>query len=121
MALDTSLSTEKMSVSLRSNVSAQRWESLAALINCTFTRTASPFFCTLPSKMWATPSCLAISGRFSGAFVMLRGCARDDLKISNLGQTRQDLVLDAFGKVGVRLVFAQIFERQYGDTLFRNV
>ena len=32
MALATSLSTEKMSVSLRSKVSAQRWESLAALI-----------------------------------------------------------------------------------------
>src|SRR6266516_7546699 len=45
-------------------VSAQRWESLAALISCTFTRTASPLFCTLPSRMWATPSCLAISGRF---------------------------------------------------------
>ena len=65
----TSVSTEKMSVSLRSKVSAQRWESLAALINCTFTRTVSPLFCTLPSRMWATPSCLAISGRFSGALL----------------------------------------------------
>src|SRR5437667_1588065 len=65
MALATSLSTEKMSVSLRSNVSAQRWESLAALISWTFTRTTSPLFCTLPSTMWATPSSLAISGRRS--------------------------------------------------------
>src|SRR5439155_52057 len=48
MALATSLSTEKMSVNLRSNISAQRWESLGALISCTFTRTASPLFCTLP-------------------------------------------------------------------------
>src|SRR6266487_3482202 len=61
IAFATSLSTEKMSVSLRSNVSAQRWESFAALISCTFTRTASPLFCTLPCRMWATPSCLAIS------------------------------------------------------------
>src|SRR5436190_56861 len=28
-----------------------RCESLAALISCTFTRTASPLFCTLPSRM----------------------------------------------------------------------
>ena len=69
MALATSLSTDKMSVSLRSNVSDQRWESLAALINCTFTRTVPAFFCTLPSRMWATPSCFAISGRFSGALL----------------------------------------------------
>src|SRR5437899_1042424 len=49
MALATSLSTERMSVSLRSKVSAQRWESLVALISCTFTRTISPLFCTFPS------------------------------------------------------------------------
>src|SRR6266516_323130 len=49
--LATSLSTEKMSVSLRSNVSAQTWESLAALISWTLTRTASPLFWTLPSRM----------------------------------------------------------------------
>src|SRR6266403_609065 len=41
----------KMSVSLRSNVSAQTWESLAALISWTLTRTASPLFWTLPSRM----------------------------------------------------------------------
>src|SRR5205814_941359 len=61
MALATSLSTEKMSVSLRSNVSAQRCESLTALISCTFTRTESALFCTLPSRMFATPSRLPSS------------------------------------------------------------
>jgi hypothetical protein len=44
-------------------------ESLPALISCTLTRTASPLLCKLPSTMWATPSCLAISGRFSGALL----------------------------------------------------
>ena len=34
-----------MSVSLRSKVSAQRWESLVALMSCTFTRTSSWLFC----------------------------------------------------------------------------
>jgi len=49
------------------NVSDQRCESLTALISCTLTRTVSALFCTLPSRMWATPSCFAISRRFFGA------------------------------------------------------
>src|SRR5438105_7691730 len=105
MALATSLSTKKMSVSLRSKVSAQRWESLAALMSCTLTRTVSPLFCTLPSRIWATPSCLAISGQvFRRAFVVLRRSPRDHLQIGDLGQARQDLVLDAIGKIGVGFI-----------------
>src|SRR6266576_1864755 len=77
MALATSLSTEKMSLSLRSNVSAQRCESLAALINCTFTRTASPLFCTLPSRMCAPASCFAMSDTFAGALLYCRVDVRE--------------------------------------------
>ena len=107
----TSLSTEKMSVSLRSKVSAQRCESLAALISCTFTRTASPLFCTLPSRMWATPSCLRDLRQVSRrAFVVLSRSARDHFQIGDLRQARQDFVLDAVGKVGVGFVLAQVFE-----------
>ena len=40
------------------------------------------------------------------AFVMLRRCARDNLQISNLRQTRENFVLDAIGKVGVFFVAA---------------
>src|SRR5437764_13577901 len=77
MDLATSLSTEKMSISLRSKVSAHRWESLAALISCTFTCTASPLFCTPPSRMGATPSCLAISATFPEHFCNVAStCAR---------------------------------------------
>jgi len=43
--LDTSLDGEKISVSFAINV-PPRCESLAALINCTFTRTALPLFCS---------------------------------------------------------------------------
>src|SRR6266581_1754559 len=86
MAFATSLSTEKMSVSLRSNVSAHRWESLAALISCTFTRTASPLFCTLPSRDVGNAKLLADLGQvFRRTFVMLRGSARDYLQIGDLG------------------------------------
>ena len=53
-------------------------------------------------------------------FVELRGSARDHFEIGNLGQARQDFVLDAVGEVGVILICAQIFERQHGDAFFRN-
>src|SRR5262249_53085528 len=47
-------------------MSAHKWESVWALINCTLTRTWSATFCTLPSRMFATPSCFAISRRLLG-------------------------------------------------------
>src|SRR5438552_15604837 len=95
--LATSLSTEKMSVSLRSKVSAHRCESLAALISCTFTRTASALFCTLPSSFLLRCGRRPVAWHMGDAqlpgdlrqvlrraFVMLRGCARDHLQISDL-------------------------------------
>src|SRR5215468_5138756 len=100
-----SLSTAKMSVSFRSNVSAQRWESLAVLISCTFTRTASTLFCTLPSKMWATPSCLAISGRFVGA--LLYFCV----------EVREITFKSAIFDKRVRI---SSFKREHRDRFFHN-
>ena len=51
---------------------------------------------------------------------MLRRCARDDFQIGDLGQARQDFILDAIGEVSVGFVLAQIFKRQHRDALFGN-
>src|SRR5256885_16472284 len=86
MALATSLSTEKMSVSLRSKVSAHRWESLAALINCTFHThsVAAPLDTSFQDV--SNPKLLADLGQvFRRTFVMLRGSARDYFQIGDLG------------------------------------
>src|SRR4030095_6898847 len=48
------------------------------------------------------------------AFVFLRRSARDDLQRSDLGQSRQDFVLNAVCEIGVRFVVAQILERKDG-------
>ena len=76
MALATSLSTEKMSVSLRSKVSAQRWESLAALISCTLT--AHSVACLLHAAFQDVGDAKLLGDFrqvFRRAFVMLGGCA----------------------------------------------
>src|SRR5437660_10124647 len=84
MDLAISLSMAKTSVSLRSKVSAQRWESLAALISCTFTRTASPLFCTASFQDVGNTKLLRYLGQiFRRAFVMLRRCPRDHLQIGD--------------------------------------
>ena len=57
---------------------------------------------------------------FRRAFVMLRGCARDHLQIRDLGQARQNFLLDAVGKVGVGFVFAPVFKRKHRDAFFRR-
>src|SRR5690242_13330639 len=49
------------------------------------------------------------------ALVMLRRCPRNDLEIGDLGQARQNFVLNAFGKITVRFVVAEILKRQHGD------
>ena len=46
--------------------------------------------------------------------------ARDHLQVTDLRQPRDDLVLHAVGEIGVRLVFAQVFERQDRDGAFRR-
>ena len=57
---------------------------------------------------------------FRRTFVMLRGSARDHLQVGNLGQARQNLVLDALGKVGVGFIIAPVFERKHRDAFFRR-
>src|SRR4029453_16921261 len=49
------------------------------------------------------------------ALESLRGSTRDHLQISNFGEARENLLLNALGKIGIGFVFAQIFERQHGD------
>src|SRR5207249_385647 len=49
------------------------------------------------------------------ALILLRRGARYDFEVRDLGQSRQDFLLNAFGKVSVRSVFAQVFERQHRD------
>src|SRR6266478_10068225 len=96
MVLATSLSTEKMSVSLRSKVSAQTWESLAALINCTFTPHGIAALLYAAFQNMRDAKLLCDVGQICGcALIMLGGCARDHLRISDLGQPGQNLVLDA--------------------------
>src|SRR6476661_1641278 len=49
------------------------------------------------------------------ALITLGGGSRDDLEVGNLRQPSKDLVLDAVCQIAVRLVFAQVFERQNRD------
>ena len=66
--------------------------------------------------MCATPSCFAISRKIvRRTLEMLRRGARDDFQVGDLRQARQDFVLHAFGEISVRLVLAQILERQNRD------
>ena len=68
-----------------------------------------------------TPSCLRdLAQIFRRALEMLRRCARNDFQVRHLGQAREDFVLDAFAKIGVRLVVAQVVEWQDGDALVGN-
>ena len=53
-------------------------------------------------------------------FVMLRRRARNHLEIGDLRQARQELILNSFGEIGVRLVVTQIFKRQDGDAFLRR-
>ena len=57
--------TTKMSSSVRSYVSDQRWEPSAARMSCAVIRTFSPDFRTLPSRMCATLSFSPITRRSS--------------------------------------------------------
>ena len=51
---------------------------------------------------------------------MLRRSARNHFQIGDLGQARQNFLLDAVGKVGVRFIIAQVFERKHRDAFFRR-
>ena len=46
---------------------------------------------------------------------MLCGSARNHFEIADLGQTRQDFILNSLGKISVLFVAAEIFEGQDGD------
>src|ERR1051326_8645283 len=54
------------------------------------------------------------------ALKLLRGCARNYFEIGELRQARQNFILDAFSKVGVRLVVAKIFKWQNCNAFFRD-
>ena len=49
------------------------------------------------------------------AFVLHDARAADHFQVGDSDQIRQDLVLDALGKEGVRFLFAQIFKRKDGN------
>ena len=49
------------------------------------------------------------------AFVSLRRGARNHFEVGDLGEAREDFILDAFGKIGVRFIFAQVFKWKNGD------
>ena len=51
----------------------------------------------------------------------MRSSSRDHLQIRDVRQLRQNFILDAIGKVGVFFFAAQVFKRQNGDALLRNV
>src|SRR5260370_30694088 len=54
------------------------------------------------------------------ALVMLGRCARNYLKVGDFCQTRQNLVLNAVSKVGVRFYIAPSVERSHPDPLCRD-
>ena len=92
-----------------------------ALISCTFTRTWSPAFCTLPSKNVGDAELLRDLGKiFRRAFEVLRRRPRDHFQVRDLGQSRQDFVLHAFTKVSVIRIATEIIERQHRDRFVRN-
>ena len=53
------------------------------------------------------------------ALVTLRRGPRNDLQVRDLRQPGEDFFLDTIGEIGVRLVFAQVFERQDRDRFQR--
>ncbi len=54
------------------------------------------------------------------AAVGQRRSARDHLQVSDLREPCDDLVLHAIGEIGVRLVLAEVFERQHCDRALRG-
>ena len=52
---------------------------------------------------------------FGGAFVALRRSARDHFQVIDLGQAREDFILNAVSEIRIRLIFAPIVEWQHGD------
>jgi len=67
-------------------IGPKTWESVAALISLHgHVHGINLASCTLPSRMWATPSCRAISGRFFRRALITPefDVARDDLQIGN--------------------------------------
>ena len=53
-------------------------------------------------------------------FVLHHRRATDDFEISNLGQIRQDLILNAISEVSILLVIGEILEWEHGDTFLGN-
>src|SRR6266852_1286671 len=99
-----SLSTAKMSVNLRSYFSAHRCESFCALISCLL-------HCAFENVRDA--KLLRYFGKIGrSTFVTLRGSARDHLEVGDLRQSRENLFLNAIGKIGVVRIVTKIFERQ---------
>jgi hypothetical protein len=91
-----------------------------ALISCTFTRTCWPAFCTLPSKMCATPSCFAICGKFSGA--LLKCC----VEVREITFKSATLIKAIGPEMGISGCFDQLHVHAHGVTAllhaaFQNV
>ena len=51
---------------------------------------------------------------------MLRRCARDHLQIGDPRQARQNLVLNAVGKIRIGFFFTEVFKGKHRDAFFRR-
>lgn len=114
MALATSLSTAKMSVSLRS-ISPNM-----GIVSCFDQLHIDPNlvarFLHAAFQDISHAQLPRDLGQFiGGTFVTLRRGARDYFQVRDLRKARQYLVLDAVGEVSVAIVFAQTFEWKHRD------
>ena len=92
---------------------------MAAFINCTFTLIlfCSSLHCSLEDRGNAEllPDCLQIV-RFALGF--RSRSPRNDLEIADCRQLRQNFILNAFSKVGVGLIVAQVLKSAEPRLLF---
>ncbi len=91
------------------------------MINCTFTRTRFPgaphrSFQNVRHAQRLTDFAQIARARF----VLPHRSAADDFQVGDLGQVREDIILDAVREILVLLIVAQIFERQDRDAFFRD-
>ena len=53
-------------------------------------------------------------------FVLANRSPADDFQVGDLGQVREDIILDAIREILILLIVAQIFEWQHRDAFFRD-
>ena len=57
---------------------------------------------------------------FRSTLETLCGCAGNHFEVRHFREPRQNLVLHAFGEIGIAFLLAQTFKRQYGNRFLRN-